>query len=177
MNHELKTLTREEVEKSLPLTGSGDQIDIARERVLALLDERDTQAEALKLAAADNERLRAELTEAKADRVVLEARWEKASAEAERAKTERARLVAVLKTLRIDLVFGTTQNAAWERFLHEQRESMDAALSSSSDAWLAAHDAKVRADERAKIDAEYLEKDVSAGLRRLAASPKTGGER
>lgn len=73
------------------------------------------------------------------------------AAEAERM---RAALTGVRK--RVDFVFGTTQNVMWERFLHEQRESIDAALVSPSTAArvLRDRDERVRCETKTALEEE-----------------------
>jgi hypothetical protein len=187
MHHELKTLTREEAKEMW--FGHAD----SRAAVLALLDERDAQAEALKQAAADNERLTREvnqlrtdmqhlstederghaiidasdgedpdsssadtlayrvgrlvadrerltreLTEAKADRVVLEARWEKASAEAERAKAEVHLLMHVAQRV------ATASEPRLLKYATAAREALAHVKVENVDTWLAAHDEQTR---------------------------------
>lgn len=70
------------------------------------------------------------------------------------AERMRAALTGVRK--RVDFVFGTTQNVMWERFLHEQRESIDAALVSPSTAArvLRDRDERVRCETKTALEEE-----------------------
>jgi hypothetical protein len=202
-------LTREE----LTVWMTGNTMPITRhenmERVLALLDENSRLHATLATVQAEYARVVEELRDVKADRVILEARWEKAERERDEARDaatwegkealaaaleaverqgeashERAIAAEATAALTAEALAASEavrerlagalraidqgcQDAGQDPYVRGEETVRDiavAALASAAspstvlaDEWLAAHDARVRAEERAKLQCTECE--------------------